>query len=161
MKKAYKFRIYPKKKEESRMIRTISTCRHLYNESLAKVHRKIKNQRKDFAHKTSKKLVDKYDHVVFENLHVQNMMANHHLAKSISDAGWSQLISMTKSKAEYAGKVVELVNPRNTSQVCICGYPVPKDLSVRWHSCPACGLEAGRDRVSGILIGNRGTDTVP
>ena len=85
------------------------------------------------------------------------MMANHHLAKSISDAGWYQLISLTKSKAEYAGKVVELVNPRNTSQVCICGYPVPKDLSVRVHSCPNCGFTLGRDHISAMIIESRST----
>ncbi len=125
--------------------------------TVARVHRTIRNQRKDFAHKTSKKLVDKYDHIVFEDLQIQNMMANHHLAKSISDAGWYQLISITKSKAEYAGKVVELVNPKGTSQVCICGFPVPKDLSMRVHSCPQCGLVLGRDHVSAIVIESRST----
>ncbi len=128
---------------------------------VAGVHRKIRNQRKDFAHKTSRWLVDTYDYIVFEDLQIQNMMHNHHLAKSLSDAGWYQLISFTKSKAEYAGKIVELVNPYGTSQICICGYPVPKDLSVRIHSCPRCGLVLGRDRVSAIEIGNRGQTTVP
>ncbi|KCZ71763.1 transposase, IS605 OrfB family, central region [Candidatus Methanoperedens nitroreducens] len=129
---------------------------------VAKVHRKIRNQRKDFAHKTGRWLVNTYDHIVFEDLQIQNMLANHHLAKSISDAGWYQLISLTKSKAEHAGKIVELVNPKNTSQVCICGYQVPKDLCVRIHSCPNCGLVIGRDHVSAILIGNKSKiDTVP
>ncbi len=125
--------------------------------SVARVHRTIRNQRKDFAHKTSKQLVDKYDHIVFEDLLIQNMMQNHHLAKSISDAGWYQLISLTKSKAEYAGKVVELVNPKGTSQVCICGFSVPKDPSMRVHSCPQCGLVLGRDHVSAMVIESRST----
>jgi putative transposase len=124
---------------------------------VARVYRTIKNQRKDFSHKTSKTLVDAYDHIVFEDLQITNMMANHHLAKSISDAGWYQLISLTKSKAEYAGKVVELINPKGTSQTCICGYPVPKDLSVRIHSCPRCGLVLGRDHMSAIVIKSRST----
>jgi putative transposase len=128
---------------------------------LGRVHRRIRNQRKDFAHKTGRMLVDKYDHIVFEDLQVRNMVKNHHLARSISDAGWYQLISLTKSKAEYAGKIVELVNPGNTSQVCVCGYPVPKNLSLRVHSCPQCGLVSGRDQVSAIVIGNRGRTTVP
>ena len=122
---------------------------------VAKVHRRIRNQRKDFAHKTSRKLVEEYDHIVFEDLQIKNMMRNHHLAKSISDAGWSQLISFTKSKAEYAGKIVELVNPRGTSQVCICGHPVPKKLSMRTHKCSNCGLITGRDHVSAIVIESR------
>ncbi len=53
------------------------------------------------------------------------------------------------------------VSPNGTSQTCICGYPVPKDLSVRIHNCPRCGLVLGRDHVSAILIENRdiiGTD---
>ncbi len=124
---------------------------------VAKVHRTIRNQRKDFAHKTSRMLVNKYDHIVFEDLQIKNMMKNHHLSKSISDAGWSQLISITKSKAECAGKVVELVNPRGTSQTCICGCHVPKDLSVRVHHCPRCGLIMKRDQVSATLIENRST----
>ena len=124
---------------------------------VAKVHRTIRNQRKDFAHKTSRMLVDQYDYIVFEDLQIQNMMANHHLAKSISDAGWSQLINFTKSKAEYAGKVVELVNPKGTSQTCICGCSVPKDLSMRVHNCPHCGLKLGRDHMSAIVIESRST----
>ena len=122
---------------------------------VAKVHRRIRNQRKDFAHKISRKLVNEYDHIVFEDLQIQNMVKNHHLAKSISDAGWSQLIGLTKSKAEYAGKVVELVNPKGTSQTCICGAKVPKTLSMRIHSCPQCGLVLDRDHVSAIIIENR------
>ncbi len=125
---------------------------------VAKVHRKIRNRRKDFAHKTSRMLVDKYDHIVFEDLQIKNMVQNHHLAKSISDAGWSQLIGFTKSKAEYAGKVVELVNPRNTSQNCSgCGNSVPKDMPVRVHSCPFCGLELDRDHNAAINILRRST----
>jgi putative transposase len=128
---------------------------------VAKTHRKIRNQRKDFAHKTSRMLVDHYDHIVFEDLQIKNMVQNHHLAKSISDAGWSQLINFTKSKAEYAGKVVELVNPKNTSQNCSgCGNSVPKDLSVRVHSCPFCGLELDRDHNAAINILNRSISTV-
>ena len=128
---------------------------------VSKVHRTIRNQRKDFAHKTSRTLVNEYDRIVFEDLQVQNMVKNHHLAKSILDAGWSQLINFTKTKAEYAGKIVELVNPRNTSQNCSgCGNSVKKDLSVRIHSCPFCGLELDRDHNAAINILKRSNSTV-
>ncbi len=113
-----------------------------------------------YPNKTSRKLVDSYDHIVFEDLQIRNMMQNHHLAKSISDAGWNQLMNLTKSKAEYAGKVFEFVNAKGTSQTCICGHHVPKDLSVRIHNCPKCGLVLGRDHVSAILIENRSISTV-
>ena len=119
---------------------------------VAKVHRKIRNQRKDFAHKLSRNLVDTYDLIKFEDLQIKNMVQNHCVAKSISDAGWSQLMQFTKSKAECAGKVVEFVNPAGTSQTCICGFGVPKDLSVRIHRCPSCGLVMPRDQVSAKLI---------
>jgi len=127
---------------------------------VSKVHRKIRNQRKDFAHKLSRNLVDTYDLIKFEDMQIKNMVQNHHLAKSISDAGWYQLMQFTKSKAECAGKIVEFVNPAGTSQTCICGFHVPKDLSVRVHRCPSCGLVMGRDQVSAILIENSPISTV-
>ncbi len=75
---------------------------------VARVHQKIRNQRKDFSHKTARTLVSRFDFIGFENLQIQNMMQNHHLAKSIADAGWYQLQILTASKAEEAGKRVKL-----------------------------------------------------
>lgn len=137
-----------------------------YNRNKQKVivgraHRKIRNQRKDFNHKLSSTLVNTYDKIVFEKLQIQNMVKNKHLSKSINDAGWYQLIEMTKYKAEYAGKVVELVNPHNTSQLCSrCGEHVKKSLSVRIHKCSKCGLVLDRDHNAAINILNKvGRDT--
>ncbi|WP_406660808.1 transposase [Methanolobus sp. ZRKC3] len=122
---------------------------------VVKVHRKIRNQRLDFNHQLSRILVDRFDRIVFEDLNIQNMVKNHHLAKSISDVAWGQLIQMTKSKAEEAGKYVELVNPYNTSQKCSsCGSIVKKGLSVRVHKCPDCGLVLDRDHNAAINILN-------
>src|SRR5215831_16965119 len=71
---------------------------------------------------------------------VRNMVQNHSLAKSISDAGWSAFLSILTFKAASAGKRVQAVNPAFTSQACsACGAVVSKGLSVRWHSCPDCG----------------------
>ncbi|MBU4222099.1 MAG: transposase [Euryarchaeota archaeon] len=149
-------------KEQKRLSRKKlrSKNRNKQRIKVAKVHRKIRNQRTDFAHKTSKVLVDTFDRIVFEDLQIKNMMQNHHLAKSISDAGWYQLMIFTEYKAAYAGKFVEFVDPKGTSQICICGHPVPKDLSMRIHSCPVCGLIAGRDHVSANVILNRSNSTV-
>jgi putative transposase len=61
-------------------------------------------------------------------------------------------MNLTEYKAAYAGKFWEFVNPTGTSQTCICGFSVPKDLSVRVHSCPNCGLVMGRDQVSANII---------
>lgn len=123
---------------------------------VGRIHRKIKNQRKDFNHKLSRKLVNAYDVIVFEQLRITNMVRNSRLAKSIHDASWGQLIQFTNYKAEEAGKEVVLVDPKNTSQNCSkCGNGVPKDLSVRIHDCPYCGLKLDRDHNAAINIMQR------
>lgn len=123
---------------------------------VSKIHRKIKNQRKDFNHKLSRILVNAYDIIVFEDLKIKNMVRNRHLSKSIMDAAWGQLIQFTNYKAEEAGKEVVLVDPKNTSQDCSkCGRKVKKDLSVRIHDCPYCGLKLDRDHNAAINIMQR------
>ena len=110
------------------------------------VHQRIANRRKDFAHQLSRKWVNRFGLIVFENLRIHHMLQNHCLAKSISDAAWNQLIAYTTYKAVNAGRVVVLVDPRNTSKQCSrCGTMVEKSLSVRVHVCPACGLVMDRD----------------
>lgn len=112
---------------------------------LAKLHEHIANKRKDTAHKTSRKLVNQYDVLVFENLNIQGMLKNHLLSKSIADSGWRQLIEYTTYKAENAGKQVVLVNPYNTTQRCSkCKTLVKKTLKDRIHAC-SCGYMADRD----------------
>jgi putative transposase len=124
---------------------------------VARAHRHVTNQRKDFHHKTAHDLVAAYDAIYHEDLAVKNMVQNHSLAKSISDAGWAQFIAILTSKAEEAGRAVIAVNPRGTSQTCICGEPVPKDLSQRWHRCPRCHLSLPRDQVSAMIIHRLGS----
>ena len=80
------------------------------------------------------------------------MVQNHCLAKSISDAAWAQFIAIVTYKAAEAGRQVIAVNPRNTSQTCVCGEPVPKGLGDRWHDCPKCHLSLPRDRVSAMIV---------
>jgi putative transposase len=81
------------------------------------------------------------------------MVKNHHLAKSISDAGWSQFLSILTFKAASAGKRVVAVSPAYTSQVCSgCGVIVQKGLSVRWLACPACGTSLHRDHNAALNI---------
>jgi putative transposase len=110
------------------------------------VHQRIANRRKDFAQKLSRELVNSFGMISFENLNIRNMLQNHCLAKSISDAAWKQLITYTTYKAENAGRVVVSVDPRNTSKQCsCCGTLVEKSLSVRVHQCPVCGLVMDRD----------------
>lgn len=120
---------------------------------VAHIHERIANRRLNFAHQTSRQLVDRFGTIVFEDLNILKMEKNHHLAKSIADVAWNMFISITESKAEEAGSHVILVNPRNTSQMCSrCGKIVAKTLSDRVHSCPHCGLVMDRDQNAAINI---------
>jgi putative transposase len=117
------------------------------------IHQRIANRRKDFAHQLSREWVDRFGRIVFEKLAEKNMLRNHCLAKSISDAAWNQLIAYATYKAENAGRVVVVVDPRNTSRQCsCCGTLVEKSLSVRVHACPVCGLSMDRDQNAAINI---------
>jgi putative transposase len=112
----------------------------------AKAHQQVKRQRQDFHHKMALALVRENDTIYHEDLQTANMLKNHHLAKSISDAGWSAFLSILVAKAAYAGRRVVAVPPAYTSQTCSgCGVIVHKGLSVRWHACPDCGTSLHRD----------------
>ncbi len=127
---------------------------------VARVHRKIRNQRKDFAHKTSRELVNNYDLIAFENLNIRGMVQNHHLAKSIADAGWYQLQTFTAYKAEDAGKQCKFVVSNGTSQeCCICGNKETLTLTDRVFRCSKCGNIKDRDHNAAINIENRAVGT--
>jgi putative transposase len=97
--------------------------------------------------------VREYDVLYLDDLQVRNMVRNHHLAKSISDAGWAAFRTILACKAEWAGKRVVAVPAQYTSQDCSsCGEHVPKSLSVRTHVCPACGLVLDRDENAALNI---------
>jgi putative transposase len=113
---------------------------------LAKAHQTVRRQRQDCHHKTARSLVRQYNAIYHEDLQVANMVQNHHLAKSIQDAGWSGFLAILSFKAANAGRSVVAVDPAFTSQVCSgCGVVVQKGLSIRWHECPDCGASLHRD----------------
>jgi putative transposase len=120
---------------------------------LAKAHQKVRRQRQDFHHKTALQLVRENDTIYHEDLQTANMLKNHHLAKSISDAGWSAFLSILSFKAAWASRRVVAVPPAFTSQICSgCGIVVHKGLSVRWHVCPECGTNLHRDHKAALNI---------
>ena len=103
---------------------------------LGKKHLKVSRQRKDFAIKTAPGVVKSSDFVAYENLQVRNMVKNRKLAKSISDAAWSQFAQWLQYFGKVYGKTVIAVAPAYTSQDCSsCGNRVQKSLSVRTHVC--------------------------
>jgi putative transposase len=124
---------------------------------LARAHQTVRLQRQDFHHKTALSLVRQYDTIYHEDLRVANMVRNPHLAKSISDAGWSAFLAILSFKAANAGRSVVAVDPAFTSQACSgCGVVVKKGLSVRWHTCPDCGTSLHRDHNAALNIQWRG-----
>lgn len=114
--------------------------------AVAKIHEKIRNQRKDFCHKESRKIVDNYQYICVEDLSVKKMIEGSCFAKSIADASWSQFLQILNYKAEEAGRKIGFVNPAYTTQDCFnCGYREKKELSERTHNCKHCGYSVSRD----------------
>ncbi len=136
-----------------------SSNRGKARQSLAKLHLKVRNQRADFHHKLSRKVVDRYGFIAVEDLNIQGMVRNRCLAKVISDAGWGQFLRFLAYKAENAGCRVESVPARDTSIMCSrCERRVPKSLSDRVHACPYCGLILDRDHnAAENILGRAGT----
>jgi putative transposase len=140
-------------------------------EQVAKAHRKVRNQRRDFLQKQSRQLVNTYGTMVFEELQPATMSkrprpkqaedgtylpngaaAKGGLNKSILDAGWGQFQQYVAYKAAKAGRVMLTVNPKYTSQMCSgCGTVKKKTLDERWHSCE-CGTQLDRDHNAAINI---------
>ncbi len=142
---------------------------------VGKAHRKIARQRRDFLQKESRKLITRYQVLVFEDIKTLNLTrkpkpkqdengtylpngagASGGLNKSILDAGWGTFVSMCSYKAACAGRTLIKVSPHFTSQICSqCGTVRKKDLSERWHSCD-CGADLDRDVNAAVNILARG-----
>ncbi|KJH69564.1 RNA-guided endonuclease InsQ/TnpB family protein [Aliterella atlantica] len=123
-----------------------SNNRVKFRNKLARKHLKVSRQRKDFAVKTARCVVQSADLVAYEDLKVRNMVRNRLLAKSISDAAWTQFRSWVEYFGKVFGVVTVAVSPHYTSQDCSgCGKQVKKALSVRTHVCHHCGHTQDRD----------------
>jgi putative transposase len=131
---------------------------------LKRTHQTVQRQRTDFHHKTALALLRTYDVIYLEDLQVRNMVRNHSLTKSISDAGWAAFRTILDAKAACAERQVIAVPAQYTSQDgsgvlpdgSRCIQRVAKSLLVRTHVCPSCGLVLDRDENAAVNIRRAG-----
>lgn len=125
--------------------------------TLAKLHEKVSNQRKDFLHKTSSKLISENQTICIEDLNIKGMLSNHKLAQSISDCGWSMFVNMLEYKAEWYGKnILRIGRFEPSSKLCSCCGNINKELTlqVREWTCSSCNSLLDRDVNASINIKN-------
>ena len=122
---------------------------------LFRIHEKIANQRLDFLHKLSSRLINENQVICLEDLQVKNMVKNHCLAKSISDASWSKFVELLSYKSYWYGrKLVKVDKFYPSSKTCSgCGN-IKKDLTLkdREYNCSACGTTIDRDYNASLNI---------
>jgi putative transposase len=127
---------------------------------VAKLHERVANQRKDYQHKLSRTLVDRFGSISFESLNIAGMVKNHSLAKAISDAAWGQFVGFCEYKAAWANSQVLRVDRFfPSSKLCSdCGEKHKNlTLNVRQWVCVACGVIHDRDTNAAINILNQTT----
>ncbi len=113
---------------------------------LAKAYLKVQRQREDFARKRANTLITSSDLIAYEDLQIANLVKNHRLAKSISDASWGRFLLWVNYYGAVHDIPIKAVAPQFTTQDCSgCSKRVYKSLSARTHVCPHCGLVLDRD----------------
>ena len=143
------------KKEIKKKIKVNSKNREKERIKIAKIHKHIANQRRNFNHEVSRTLTDTFDLIIFEKLNIQKMMQNHHYAKSIADASWYQIQMFTKYKAEWAGKMVDFVDPKDTTKECSKCHKINEmPIWKRTMEC-SCGNIEDRDIDASFVIRDR------
>ena len=122
---------------------------------VARCHQKIADQRRDFQHQLSSRLVRENQALAVESLNVNGMVKNHSLAQAISDAGWGTFCSMLAYKCREAGKTLLQIGMfEPSSKTCsICGYRMAAlTLKDREWTCPDCRTPHDRDINAAINI---------
>jgi putative transposase len=122
---------------------------------LAKKHEKIANQRNDYHHKVTKKLISENQAIAVEDLNIKGMVKNHCLAQSISDVGCGSFVQKLEYKGDWTGKtILKIGRFEPSSKLChVCGYQ-NKDLTlnIREWKCPSCNTSHDRDINAAINI---------
>ena len=150
---------YDKAKKKAKKPQSINY--HKARNRYARKHLRVSRQRKEYCKRVAYSVIQSNDLVAYEDLNVKGLVRNRHLAKSISDAGWSTFRSWLEYVGHKYGKVTVAVPPHNTSQNCSnCGEKVKKSLSTRTHVCSHCGFVEDRDVNAAINILKRALSTV-
>jgi len=127
---------------------------------LARIYEKITNQRNDFLHKLSTRLIKENQIICLEDLSVKDMLKNHKLAKAINDVSWYEFTRQLQYKADWYNRIIQKIDRYfPSSQLCSdCGYKNEevKDLSIREWICPNCSEIHNRDVNAAINIRNEG-----
>ena len=153
-------------KEQRKLSKMVkgSSNRNKQRIKVARLHKHIQNQRNDYLHKLSKKIIDENQIICIESLLVKDMMNDSKLARNISDVSWSKFVSMLIYKADWYGrKVIKVPSTYPSSQLChACGYKnsLTKDLAIRKWTCPKCGSIHDRDINAAKNILSKGIETL-
>ena len=154
-------RLNKKKSKKYRKGKKQSRNYHKARKRYARKHLRVSRQREEFVKSVALRLVKSNDLIVYENLNIKGMVKNRHLAKSITDAGWSVFRQWLEYFGDKYCKLTIAVSPHNTSQNCAnCGQKVQKSLSTRTHVCPHCGYTDCRDRNAALNILQKGLSSV-
>jgi putative transposase len=136
-------------RRQRQLCRSVNGSRHREKKRLkvARAHERVHNQRLDFLHKLSMRLIRENQAVAVEHLNVSGMMKNRRLAKSIQSVGWSEFVRQLKYKADWCGKtLLQIGRFEPSSKLCTCGIVNSRlMLNERQWTCAACGTTHDRD----------------
>jgi putative transposase len=126
-------------------------------QTVAEVHKRMRNKKLDFKHKVAAFYTLEYDAVFVEDLNVKPMLEGDKNGRNTHEVGWRDFITLLKHHGRKRGCHVVEVDPEDTTKACNqCGVKTDKPLWVREHSCPSCGFETDRDYNAALNVWERG-----
>ncbi|GAC1566022.1 MAG: RNA-guided endonuclease TnpB family protein [Ktedonobacteraceae bacterium] len=123
--------------------------------SIANIHARIQDRKRDYQHKLSTRMVHENQVICVESLAVKNMVKNHCFAKAISDVGWGEFVRQLEYKARWYGRtLVKIDRFYPSSKTCSACKHVRDSLTldIREWVCPECGTVHDRDTNAALNI---------